>query len=192
MKPTTRAALLLGAGLWHALTYAAALRAEVVVGDLHWQVAARSARPGSRPLFHDSQQWLLPPAGRAAGQVRAMVTLVNKSTRSEEALLVRFSISAKLAPVAKEAEGVWAVPFLLDERHIPRVRAGESKEVPIPLNRTVFAAHLKRKARTGLWPDALRIQLMVEPRSGEGTLEGRVAESTLKVLWKQPAAGGGK
>ena len=118
--------------------------------------------------------------------------VIGQPLHSEEAVLLRYAVSARLAPTAGDSEGVWTVPFLLEEKHIPKVKAGRSREVPIPLNRTVFGAYLRRKGRTGLWPDALRIQVMVEPRSGETSLDGRVAESILKVLWKQPAAGGGK
>lgn len=174
------------------LAGAAAARAQVVLGDPHWQVSAKAPRPGGKPLFHDAQQWLRPPDTKPGGEVRAVVTLINRSTRPEEAVLLRYALSARLAPKAGEAGGVWAVPFLLEEKHIPLVKAGESREVPIPINRTVFGAYLKRKGRTELWPDALRIQVMIETRPGESSMEGRVAESVLQVLWKQPSSGGGR
>ncbi len=192
MRRAARAVLIFFIWIFPAFVAVGVAGAQVQLQNLHWQVAARSPRPGGKPLYHDAQQWLRPPDARAAGQIRAMVTLVNRSTRSEEAVLLRYAVSARLAPVAGESEGVWTVPFLLEEKHIPKVKAGGSREVPIPLNRTVFGAYLRRKGRTELWPDALRIQVMIEPRSGETSLEGRVADSTMKILWKQPAAGGGK
>lgn len=160
--------------------------AQVAVRGVRWQVGLKSGKPGG--VFHDAKTWLLPP-GSAGGRVRAMVSLSNRGARSQDAVLVRFSVSARLA---KEpgGESLWAVPFILEDRRVPKIRAGAGLEVAVPVNRAALAAYLQRLHGAGFWPDALRIEVMVEPRRGE-ELSERLASETLTVLWK-PAPGQGQ
>ena len=111
-----------------------------------------------------------------------MVTVENRGPSAVDGMVLRYALSARLVKAGTEGQpGVWTVPFYLNERRVPRVRAGQVKE--IPLNDLVLDVFLKKVYRAGYWPDALRIEVMVEPRAGEG-LEQRMLEGTLPVVPK--------
>jgi hypothetical protein len=76
----------------------------------------------------------------------------------------------------------------VEERHIPRVRAGASQSVAVNVNRVNLIPYLQRMYRAGYWPDSFRATVMVEPRPGE-SLEGHIFEAPLPVQWN---AGEGK
>lgn len=168
------------------LSCAASAPAEVSIESSHWQLPVGRA---TKPVWHDVGAWLLPPNGSVAAAPRLELRLRNAASKADEAMLLRYTVSARLVPIAGGGEGVWAIPFILEDRRVPTIRAGETRPVPAGLNRAVLGAYLKRMARAGYWPDALRLQVMVEPRPGENTLQGRMHESVLPVLWKQQAAG---
>jgi hypothetical protein len=163
--------------------------AEVRIEDLGWQLAVDVRNPKS--AFHDVGQWLFPPNPTVKVRPRIAVKLKNASPRTETAVLLRYAFSARLKRVSGEGQGTWVVPFLVEERHVPRVGAGEDETVFINLNRVALSGYLKRMFHAGYWPDALRANVMVEPRPGD-SLDGRVAEKTLPVQWKagEPKQGG--
>jgi hypothetical protein len=162
------------------------IRAEVSIESSRWQLPV--GRP-TKPVWHDVSAWLLPPNGSVAAAPRLELRLRNAAGKADEAMLLRYIVTARLVPIVGGGEGVWAIPFILEDRRVPTIRAGETRPVPAGLNRAVLGAYLKRMARAGYWPDALRLQVMLEPRPGESTLQGRIHESVLPVLWKQQAAG---
>jgi hypothetical protein len=166
-----------------------AAHAALTIKELHWQVA--TSAPARKDLWHDTANWLYPPGSKPGRAPRVLVTLLNGTGKPDEAILLRYSLSARLAPSQGGAEGVWTLPFVLQERRVPKVQ-GNELQVPITLNRALFDAYFKRMLRAGFWPDSLRMQVMVEPRPGESSFEGRLAEVVLPVLWKQPASGGAK
>jgi len=142
-----------------------------------------------RRNYHDIREWLLPPSERLKLRPRVVVTLDNHGDAPENAVLLHYSFSARLRPIGKEGPGRWTVPFLLEERRVPRLLPGSGTEVPLYLNRVALRAYLSRMYRAGFWPDAFKVKVLLEPRPGE-SLKDRFLERTLKVIWKASSAGG--
>ncbi|MBI4425400.1 MAG: hypothetical protein HY554_16845 [Elusimicrobia bacterium] len=167
--------LLIGAVLLAGLAGPAC--AEVVLRAVSWQLVSGA---GSKPRgFKPIERWIQPPSGRLGAKPRALVTVVNRGPKPAEGVVLRYAVSARMTRVGSASEGVWTVPFFLNERRVPRVGPNQVKEVP--LNDLVLAVFLKKSFRSGYWPDAFKIQVMVEPRAGE-ELAQRVMEQTLPVV----------
>ena len=96
-------------------------------------------------------------------------------------------LEARLRKIGDEAEGTWTVPFIVEEKRIPKVRADALLKTPLNLNRVALGSYLRRMYHAGYWPDAFRVQVMVEPRPGE-SLEDRISDKTLPVAWKAASA----
>ncbi|MBI4050883.1 MAG: hypothetical protein HY400_00085 [Elusimicrobia bacterium] len=77
--------------------------------------------------------------------------------------------------------GIWTVPFWLEERRVPKLPGVQQKQ--IPLAHLDFKDYFKRMKRLGYWPEAIKAQVMVEPKEGE-SLEGHILESEIPVEWK--------
>lgn len=154
--------------------------AEVLIDDAGWELSIRMRKQS--PKFHRVDHWMFPPNPVPKRSLpRAYVTLRNPNAGADNAVLLRYSIDARLRKIGTSADGVWTVPFLTDEKRVPVVRGGASLDVPLPLNRVALDAYLKKMYRAGFWPDAFRVRVMVEPRPGE-TL--RVREATLPAAWR--------
>lgn len=168
-----------------ALLVGAPACAGVTVSSAAVQVSI-AAKKGS-PVFHTIESLLLPPDAKPAAVLRAVLTVDNEGPRVESGVVIRFSISARVKRVGTEGEGTWSVPFLLEERHVPRVAAGRGVKVTLPVNRVALVGHLKKLRAAGFWPDALRIDALVEPKRGED-LAGRLVSRTIPVDWKPAPA----
>lgn len=160
-------------------------RGEVILKEIRWELAQNGTRPGRPRKFDPIERWSQPPTARLARKPRAVITLANRGPKAAEGVLVRYAVSARLMRTDRSSpEGVWAVPFHVEERRVPRVKANELRRVPI--DSLLLATHLKRMHLAGLWPDALKIQVMVDPRPGD-TLEGKLLENLLPVSWDSPS-----
>jgi hypothetical protein len=142
------------------------LRAEVLIKNVGWQSAQGSL--GQKAVFQDiTSLTTLPP--RVDGKLRLRVVLENRGPKEADGLLLRYCLSARLIPAGKNAEGVWAVPFLISEKRIPKVGPNRllevtldpSESVDMPLNH-----YLKRTLDSGFWLDQLKLQIMLSPRRG--------------------------
>ena len=164
------------------LLFAAPVSAELVLKSVSWQMPAAGGSPGRPRAFKPIERWVQPPAARLAARPRALVTVANRGASAVDGIVLRYALSARIVKTGENTQaGVWTVPFYLNERRVPRVGSGQDKE--IPLNDLVLDVFLKRTYRAGCWPDALKIQVMVEPRAGEG-LEQRMLEEILPVVPK--------
>ena len=154
--------------------------AELLLRSVAWQLPSP---PGARPRgFRAIERWIQPSSAKLRSTPRVVVTVVNRGPSAAEGTVLRYAIAARMARAGDTGvEGVWAVPFYLNERRVARVGANQVKE--IPLNDLVLDVFLKKSFRAGYWPDALKIQVMVEPRAGE-SLEQRILEATLPVVAK--------
>lgn len=155
--------------------------AQVTIQDLGWQVSIQVQK--QKRNYHAVERWLFPPTTQVKIRPRVLVTLMNPAQAAERAILLRYAVSARLRRIGSEGTGVWTLPFLLEETHIPNLPGKSSKDIPLPLNRVALQGYLQRMYRAGYWPDAFRVQLLVEPRSGE-TMDRRFSEKEVAVLWK--------
>lgn len=164
-------------------------RAQIRVGEPGWQLSLEGKK--QRGVYHDIAQWLFPPDPRSKQRPRAVIRLVNEGGGAQTALLLRYVFAARLRKIGREEEGIWAIPFIVEERRIPRLPARAEQAVPLYMNRVALKTYLDRMYRTGFWPDAVMVRVMLEPRPGE-TLAGRIVEKTLPVLWKPPSGAPGR
>lgn len=134
--------------------------AELVLESVGWQ-SGRAERPPRPPKFEDASSVVLPPKG--APRLRAKAVLKNRGPKSVEGILLRYAVSARLIRVAAQGgEGSWAVPFLVEERRVPKIGANEILEVPL-ITSPLIEQYLRRAARQGFRADRLRLQAMIEP-----------------------------
>ncbi|MEI7483009.1 MAG: hypothetical protein WCK75_11785, partial [Elusimicrobiota bacterium] len=61
--------------------------------------------------------------------------------------------------------GFWAVPFRVEELRISRIQPGGVYEAR--LIHFVLNEQLKKLKNTGFWVDALKLQVMLDPRQGD-------------------------
>ncbi|HVE14584.1 MAG TPA: hypothetical protein VNI01_14400 [Elusimicrobiota bacterium] len=160
-----------------ALLTAAAIpaRAEIAIAGLSWQTSS------GKGAFGAAERWDPAAGAKGGSRVRAVATLENRGAVSEGLCVLRYAVSVRFARAKETGEGAWAVPFLSEETHVPLpIKPGQKKDVPVAVNRVALEGYLRRFQRLGFRADALRIQVMVEPRAGEA-LKDRVVESTLPV-----------
>ncbi len=160
--------------------------AEVVIENIGWQLAVSVKRIRVKKQdrrYHNIKKWLFPPTANMKIRARAKVSLFNRTGKTDSAILLKYAFSARLRKIGGKEEGIWTVPFHVEERHIPRVKKRSTKEIPLPINRVALKAYLKRMYRAGYWPDAFKVQVMVEPRAGE-SFHNRVREDILPVIWE--------
>ncbi|PCI37552.1 MAG: hypothetical protein COB53_06135 [Elusimicrobia bacterium] len=155
---------------------------EVFISDAGWELSIRMRKQNLQ--YHRVDHWMFPPNPvPKRSRPRAFVALKNPNSKPEHAILLRYSVDARLRKIGTTADGIWTVPFLTDEKRVPRVKAGETLDVPLTLNRAALGAYLKKMYNAGFWPDAFRVRVMVEPRPGEG-LDRRFRETTLPISWR--------
>jgi len=154
---------------------AGAASAEITLEGVYWQVgrvtAGRVASWQDVSVLQDG-----PP--KLDNRLRARLVLKNDGPL-EEGLLLRYSMTARVVP-AQDAppEGSWAVPFHVEERHVPKIGADKTLEIPLDAS-PALNDYLNRIGRAGWWPDRIKIQVMLEPRSGSKTIS--VVEAVLEV-----------
>ncbi len=125
----------------------------------------------------------LDSGARLGGRLTAKLALRNQGPR-KEGILIRYSLSAKLAPVGGAGQAVWALPFLNDERRVPQVGPDQTLQVPVDVT-ALTEIYLKRVRADGYWPVEFKLEAMLEPREGAPI---RVVESSLPVAQTGPRA----
>jgi hypothetical protein len=161
-----------------ALAAAAAGRAsaELALDGVHWQVGrvehARVAAWQDVRVVADG-----PP--KLVNRLRVHLLLRNRGPKAVEGVLLRYSMTARLSPgQGPAAEGTWAIPFSVDEKRIPLVGAGKTVEVTLDTS-PALDLYLRRLARAGWWPDRLKMQVMLEPHPGSGSIQ--TGEDTVEL-----------
>lgn len=179
MSPRLRAAAAIGAGLAAGIlavlprAVTGSPQSHVRLAGARWELVGRQG--GARERTIDV---LKISGGKAAGKLRAQVVVVNRGTAPVQGILLRYALTARLAAKG-EAGGVWAVPFMLQERRVPSLSPDKPKQVAL-LFSPLLEAYLKRVDQLGFAPEELKLQVMVEPHPGEpGPLE--TLEAQLRV-----------
>jgi hypothetical protein len=155
---------------------AGAASAEIALEGVHWQVGRVE---GARVTAWQDVKVLLDGPPRLDNRLRARLVLKNRGMKEEDGLLLRYSLTARVAPAeGAEMDGSWAIPFTVDEKRVPKVGADKMLEVPLDAG-PALDLYLRRLARSGWWPDRIKIQVMLEPRAGIKTIE--IVEDVLEV-----------
>ena len=155
--------------------------AGMALGKLGWEVSLQTK--AQKKIYHAIAEWMLPPSPTVKMRPRIVVEIDNSAGPAVAAVVMRYAFSAKLRPIQGPGPGVWGVPFQLEERRIPNIKGGAKKDAELFLNRVQLANYLKRMHSAGFWPEAFRVQVMLDPHAGEA-LAGRISESELPVRWR--------
>jgi hypothetical protein len=142
--------------------------AELALDSVHWQ-AARVER--GRVVAWQEVKVVADPPPKLANRLRVHLFLKNRGTAAVEGVLVRFSMTARLAPVeGASVEGSWAIPFANGEKRVPYV--GPNKTVEVTLDPgDDLAIYLRRVVRAGWWPDRLKMQVMLDLHPGSTSIQ---------------------
>ncbi len=150
--------------------------ADLLIESLSWQ-RARVER-GRIVSWEDSPALLNGPP-KLKARLRARLTLHNSGSKPVEGILLRYSMTSHIAPVAGEkTEGYWGVPFAIEEKRVPKVGLKKTQDVYL-MTSPAFDLHIAKLARAGWWPDRVKLQVMIEPHPGSVVLQS--LESVLEV-----------
>ena len=170
---------------------AARAQAAPDISKIEWQISSGRSNSG-KAIYKPIAKWIQRPNGKSPGHMRIVATLTNKGPVVLSGNILRCAVSAHLVPADKsaslnnsftepgplEAPGLWALPFWLEERRVPKINPGQTLSATIP--HIDLRNYLKKLSRTGFWPDSLKVQLMLEPRIGDN-LEKNMHESIIKI-----------
>jgi hypothetical protein len=137
-----------------------------MIESVSWQLA-KAAR-GQKPVYQDITALpTMPP--RIDGKLRLRVVLKSRGPQEADGLLLRYCLTARLVPARQSTVGVWAVPFLISEKRVPKIGPNRFLEVTLDPQLSVdmpLSHYLKRTLDSGFWPDQLKLQVMLSPRRG--------------------------
>jgi hypothetical protein len=155
---------------------AAGARAELFLESASWQRAR--ADKGAAVVWEDVSS-LADAAPKLDARLRARVTLKNRGPKSAEGILLRYSMTGRVAPTADpKGEGAWGIPFMVDEKRVPKI--GPNKTLDVYLTTSpALELYLAKLARAGWWPDRVKLQVMIEPHRGAVALQS--LETALEV-----------
>lgn len=149
-------------------------RAEIELQAASWQ-EGRVEKPARPPKYADAHKiaaFSKPP------RLRGKAVLKNRGPKAAEGVLLRYTVAARLVPDRDApAEAEWALPFLVDERRVPKVGPNQIQEVPLSLS-PLLDNYLKRLARQKFRANALKLSVMLEPGNGHGV---KIVETLIEV-----------
>ena len=161
LKALTLAAAIVAAG-------AGAVSAEIVLEGVHWQAGRVE---GTRVTAWQDVKFVVDGPPKLDARMRARLVLKNSGAKAEEGLLIRYSMTARVAPTAgRVGEGSWAIPFIVEERRVPKVAPDKMIEVPLETG-AALELYVRRLSRAGWWPDRVKVQVMLEPHPGSAVLQ---------------------
>jgi hypothetical protein len=140
--------------------------AEVLIESVRWQQTLTAKR--RQPVYHDILELSSVPP-RITGRIRALLVLKNRGPQEAEGILLRYSIAARLVGLGSAQAGVWAVPFMIEEKRVPKIGPNQRLEVSLDPARSMdvpFNHYLQRIFSSGFWLDRIRLQVMLSPRQG--------------------------
>ena len=140
------------------------LYAQVQINKIDWQVS-RAVGKDKLP-FEPILELKLEPYQKYLNKLRAVVNVQNPSARPVEGLVLRCALSLRIVKLADSgAAGFWAVPFRVEEIRISQIRPGGAYEAK--LIHFVLNEQLQKLKNSGFWVDALKLQVMLDPKSGD-------------------------
>ncbi len=150
--------------------------AVVELQKVDWQQAAPSAgapalstttpAPAGSPAKTEILQRLrLSPGDKLPARLGGLVKLLNRGPVAEEGILLRYVVSARVSPT-DGGEAAWSLPFVLETRRVPKIGSNQVLEVAIDAS-TMIDLYLKKLGREGWWLDALKLDVLLEPRKDD-------------------------
>ena len=159
------------------LLFAASASAQVRVTAVSWEASSPLAKAWTP--FAPVTGLKLTPHQKMTDKLRVIFTVRNSSAAAVEGIVLRYALRLRLIKDGDSPEnGVWNVPFRVEELRLAKAGAGESRQ--IFATRFGLNEQIKKLANTGFWFDALKLEVMVEPRYGV-ELAGMAQESVLPV-----------
>lgn len=150
--------------------------AELVLEGAGWQ-AGKPQRPPRPVLWADAPSAALPKRGPA--RLRAKAVLKNRGPKSVEGILLRYVVSARLISARADAAAgpVWALPFSVDERRVPKMGPNQVLEVPLTVS-PALDDYLKRIKRHGMRADGLKVQVQLDAHADRAVV---IKEAVLDI-----------
>ncbi|MDD5302845.1 MAG: hypothetical protein PHS14_07005 [Elusimicrobia bacterium] len=147
---------------------AASARAELLLESVSWQ---RARVDKTRVVAWEDLSRLVDGPPKVDTRLRARLTLKNRGPAAAEGILLRYSMTGRVAPIAVEkAEGAWGIPFMVDEKRVPKVGPNMTQDVYLTTS-PALELYLAKLARAGWWPDRMKLEVMIEPHAGAVTVQ---------------------
>ena len=153
---------------------AASARADILLENVSWQ---KGTANGVHPVTWEDAGAVIDGPPKLDTRLRARLTLKNRGPIPAEGILLRYSMTARVNP-GNNHEGTWAIPFMVDEKRVPKVGPNKMQDVFLTTS-PALELYFAKLARAGWWPDRVKLQVMVEPHPGATELLS--LESTLEV-----------
>lgn len=163
------------AALAFAVFTAASAGAEISIDGVTWQ---KGKAEGVRPVVWEDAGKVIDGPPKLDTRLRARLTLKNRGPKPAEGILLRYSMTARVLAADAKTEGVWAIPFMVDEKRVPKVGPNKTQDVYLTTS-PALEFYFAKLSRAGWWPDRVKLQVMIEPHPG--TTELLSLESTLEV-----------
>jgi hypothetical protein len=155
---------------------AANARAELLLESVSWQ---RARVEKTRVVGWEDAGRLVDGPPKLDTRLRARLTLKNRGPEAAEGILLRYSMTGRISPVAAvKPEGAWGIPFMVDEKRVPKVGPNKTQDVYLTTS-PALELYLAKLARAGWWPDRVKLQVMIEPHPGAVAVQS--LESSLEV-----------
>jgi hypothetical protein len=151
--------------------------AELELQGVRWELVRRD-NPRKPPLITPVQELVLAAGKTVKGRLMANLQFLNRGP-GEDGVLIRYSLRAKLAPPEHNEAAAWSVPFMIEEKRIPKVAANQKAETALDPT-TVLNLYLKKIERAGYKPQELKLEASVCPKRGD-TFPIKVLEASLPV-----------
>ncbi|MBI4386893.1 MAG: hypothetical protein HY551_05895 [Elusimicrobia bacterium] len=167
------------AGVWM-LAGGTIASAEVVLRGIRWYVVESTER--GRGQRTEVSSWKESPGLEVRVKPRAVLVVANRGPKAEEGVLLRYAVSGRVARIGDAgSEGIWTVPFWVEEKRIPVLKSNQTKEIWIEELSLRMRRHLRRLYRAGFWLKAIKIQIVAEPRQEQSFDARRILEQELPV-----------
>lgn len=155
---------------------AASAGAEILLDGVSWQ---KGKADGVRQVIWEDAGKVIDGPPKLDTRLRARLTLKNRGPKAAEGILVRYSMTARIMPAeGGKTEGSWAIPFVVDEKRVPKVGPNKTQDVYLTTS-PALELYFNKLSRAGWWPDRVKLQVMIEPHPG--MTEVLSLDSTLEV-----------
>ena len=153
-----------GAALLFLPFLCSSVQAQVRLDGIDWQVS--SAGDNNTVPFKPLREIKLDLYHKYPHRLRAVVSVRNDHGKPVEGLVLRYALSLHIVkPSTVPSAGFWAVPFRTDELRISKIKAGGVHEAR--LRHFVLNGQFKKLNSTDFRADALKLQIMLDPKGGE-------------------------